>query len=86
MHRERLQEALGLSESDISRLCDCGLIPPQCKNPSPKPKIDYDKLAASYREIMDRKHFVSQSELAQYVGVSRVWVSRVLKGIKRTAR
>jgi biotin operon repressor len=28
--------------------------------------------------------FASQTELARHLGVSRVWVSRVLKGIKRT--
>jgi len=27
--------------------------------------------------------FVSQTELARHLGVSSVWVSRVLKGIKR---
>jgi biotin operon repressor len=27
--------------------------------------------------------FVSQVDLARHLGVSRVWVSRVLKGVKR---
>jgi biotin operon repressor len=29
--------------------------------------------------------FASQTELARHLGVSRVWVSRVLRGIKRKA-
>jgi hypothetical protein len=83
MHRERLQEFLGLSEGDTSRLSDCGLIIPRREMPSQKPKIDYEKLARSYRETMDRMQFVSHSDLARHLGVSRVWVSRVIKGIKR---
>lgn len=83
MDRERVQELLALSDDDISRLCDCGLILPRREMPSQKPKIDYEKLARSYRETMDRMQFVSQSDLARHLGVSRVWVSRVMKGIKR---
>jgi len=29
--------------------------------------------------------FASQADLAHHLGVSRVWLSRVLKGIKRKA-
>jgi len=83
MHRERLQELLELSDGDISRLCDRGLILPRRKMPAQKPKIDYEKLARNYRETMDRMRFVSHSDLGRHLGVSRVWVSRVLKGVKQ---
>ena len=54
MHRERLQEILGLSEDDISRLSDCGLILPAPEKPSERPKIDYPRIAHTYREIVQR--------------------------------
>ena len=82
MHRERLRELLGLSDGDISRLCDCGLIIPHREKSPRKPKIDYSGLACSYREIMNREGFTSQFELARHLGVSRAWVSRILKGIR----
>ena len=82
MHRERLRGLLGLSDGDISRLCDCGLIIPHPEKSPQTPKIDYSGLACSYREIMNREGFTSQFELARHLGVSRAWVSRILKGIK----
>ena len=82
MHSEHVQEILGLSDGDISRLCDCGLIIPRPEKSPRKPKIDYSGLACSYREIMNREGFTSQFELARHLGVSRAWVSRILKGIR----
>lgn len=38
MQRERLPEMLGVSESEIDRLCDCGLILPHPEAPTPKRK------------------------------------------------
>ncbi len=83
MHRERLEELLGLSDGDISRLYDCGLILSRPEKPPHMPRIDYQELARSYRKIMEREGFASNAELARHLGVSRVWVSRVLKGIRR---
>jgi hypothetical protein len=72
MHRERLQEILGLSDGDVSRLYDCGLILPRPEKASRSPKIDYERLAHSYREIMEQGNFASQADLACHLGVSRV--------------
>jgi ParB-like chromosome segregation protein Spo0J len=82
MHREQVQEILGLSDGDISRLCDRGLILPRPEKPPRRPRIDYERLAHSYREIMEQGNFASQADLACHLGVSRVWVSRVLNGSK----
>lgn len=54
MHRERLQEILGLSEDDMSRLSDCGLILSPPEKPSERPKINYPRIAHSYRKIVQR--------------------------------
>jgi biotin operon repressor len=38
-----------------------------------------------YSPGQGRGGFTSQAELARHLGVSRVWVNRVLKGIRRKA-
>ncbi len=83
MRREGLQETLGISANDITPLQDCGLILHCPGRTASKPKIDYEALAENYRSLLDRMNFSSHAELARHLGVSRVWVSRVLKGIQR---
>jgi len=47
--------------------------------------IDYAELQQTYRRMLTEGGFASQTELAPQLGVSRVWVSRVLKEIERKA-
>ncbi len=79
MQQERLAEMLGVSESEINRLCECGLILPRPEPPTPTPKIDYEELATSYQSLMAQLHLGTHAELARHLGVSRMWVSKVLK-------
>jgi hypothetical protein len=50
-----------------------------------KQRIDYDALQQCYAKMLSDGPFKTQKELARHMGVSRVWVSRVLQGIKRRA-
>jgi hypothetical protein len=64
-----------------SRFC-----PPALTAASPhhtRPPIDYASLQQAYRQMLSEGPFSNQANLARPPGVSRVWVSRVLKGIKR---
>jgi hypothetical protein len=78
-----LHVSLPLSPAAIARLQDCRLI----RLPRPvrarRLPIDYVELQQSYRRMLADDGFVSQADLARHLGVSRVWVSRVMKGIKR---
>lgn len=47
MHQERLQELLGLSDVDISRLFDSGLIVPHPEKTLRKPRSDREMLATA---------------------------------------
>ena len=47
MHREGLQELLWLSDADISRLCDSGLIVPHQENTPRKPRSDREMRATA---------------------------------------
>jgi hypothetical protein len=79
-----LLSMLPMSSSGIPRLQDCRLI--RLYEPKrERPPVEYDALAKLYREILCSGEFTSQAELARYLGVSRVWVCRLLKGIKRWA-
>jgi hypothetical protein len=50
-----------------------------------KQPIDYAALQQTYRRMLAEGPFSNQTELARHLGVSRVWVSRVLKGVNRKA-
>ena len=81
----RLPELMGLSDQDIDRLRKTGLVHPPPSTPQPEKWIDYAALQQTYRRMLAESPFSNQADLARHLGVSRVWVSRVLKGIKRKA-
>jgi hypothetical protein len=72
---------LRLSAQDIEGLRRTGLVRLPHPMPRPKKRIDYAALQRTYRRTLVEASFSNQTELARHLGVSRVWVSRVLKGI-----
>jgi hypothetical protein len=85
MDSARLPQELGLDEEAIQGLLQAGLVRLRPQKPRPKPRIDYAALQQTYSRMLAEGPFFTQSELALHLGVSRVWVSRVLKGIRRKA-
>ena len=85
MDSERLPQELGLNEQAIGSLVQGGLVRLRPQKPRPKKRIDYEALQQTYRRMLAESGFASQTELARHLGVSRVWVSRAPKVIKRKA-
>ena len=83
MDSDRLPQELGLNEEAIGSLVQAGLVRLRPQKPRPKPRIDCAALQQTYRRMLAEGLFKSQTELARHLGVNRVWVSKVLKGIKR---
>ncbi len=80
MDSNRLPEILRLSETAIKHLRQEGLVRVPPPMPQSKKGIDYEALRQTYARMLTEGPFNSQAELARHLGVSRVWVSRVLKG------
>ena len=80
-----IQSTLSISPAGIARLQKNGLILPFRPAKISKPRIDYDALQERYRKMLADGPFKTQTELARHLDVSRVWVSRVLKGIRKKA-
>ncbi len=75
-----LPYSLLLSGEAITRLREVRLINlPRSIKPK-RLQIDYVALQQTYRRMLAEGPFSNQSELARHLGVSRVWVSTVLKG------
>jgi len=85
MDGERLPEELGVTSQEIESLRQVGLVRPLPQKPLPKIRVDYAALQQTYGRMLADGGIASQADLARHLGVSRVWVSRVLKGIKRNA-
>jgi hypothetical protein len=83
MDPARLPQMLGLSDQDIERLHQVGLVRVPPPTPRAKERIDYVVLQQTYARMLAEGPFASQAELARHLGARRVWVSRVLKGIRR---
>ena len=79
MDSERLPEEIGVTEKDIESLSQAGLVRRRAQKPRPKERIDYETLQQTYARMLTEGPFKSQTELARHLGVSRVWVSKVLK-------
>lgn len=85
MDSGRLPAELGLADHDILSLSERGLIRPRPQKPHQKNRIDHTALRQTYHKMLNDGGFSSQAALARHLGVSRVWVSRVLKGIRKKA-
>jgi len=85
MDPARLPQMLGLSDEDVNRLRQTGMVRFPSPALQPKERIDYVNLRQTYARIFAEGPFRSQTDLARHLGVSRAWVSRVLKGIKARA-
>jgi len=85
MDCERLPEELGLDEQDIESVSHAGLVRRRPQKPQPKPRIDHSALRLTYRRMLAEGPFSTQTDLARHLGVSRVWLCRVLRGIKSKA-
>ena len=48
-------------------------------------RIDNVALRAQYEQLLADGTCATKADVARHAGVSRVWVSRVLKGIRRKA-
>ena len=77
--------SLPLSPAAITRLQDRRLIRLPRPVKTKRLPIDYAALQQAYRRMLADGGFVTQAGLARHLGVSRVWVSRVLKGVKKKA-
>ena len=79
----QLHCSLPLSPAAITRLQDARLTRFAQAARVTRPPIDHAALQQKYRRMLADGGFASHADLARHLGVSRVWVSRVLKGIKR---
>ena len=78
-----LRCSLPLSTAAITRLQDVRLIRLPRPLRAKRVPIDYAELQQTCHRMLAEGPFKSQTELARNLGVSRVWVSRVLNGVKR---
>jgi hypothetical protein len=80
---ERLGEFLALSPDAVNDLVPLLSGPlPETARPMRK-KIDYVELKAQYEQLLADGTCATKADVARHLGVSRVWVSRVLRDIKR---
>jgi hypothetical protein len=75
----RLPDLLGFCAQDIERLQQAGLVHLPARKAEPGKRIDYVTLRETYARMLAEGPFSSQTELARHLGVSRAWVSRVLR-------
>jgi len=82
---DALPSFLPLCAAAITQLQDRGLIGVPRQGRRKRVPVDYVTLRQTYARMLAEGPFSNQTELARHSGVSRIWVSRVLKGIKRKA-
>jgi hypothetical protein len=83
MDSEGLPEELAVTEQDVESLSQAALVRRRPQKPRPKERIDYAALQQTHRRMLAEGPFSNQTELARHLGVSSVWVSRLLKGIRK---
>jgi len=83
--RERLGCFLQLDQAEVQALDGSQLLSPIPILGTPRPRIDYQKLATEYSRLLSSGAFATKAALARHLGVSRAWVTRNVNSI-RTAR
>ena len=79
--RDRLSYYLDLRETDVETLVAAGLMPKEAKKKTPTRRINYAELAREYQRRIDSGGFSSRASMARSLGVSRAWISKVLKRV-----
>jgi predicted aminopeptidase len=83
LNAAKLGEFLALSQENIDRLAPLLSGPPPKEARPTRKRIDYVALRAQYELLLLDGTCATKADVARPVSVSRVWVSRVLRGIKR---
>jgi predicted aminopeptidase len=78
----KLGEFLALGPEVIDRLAPLQGGPLSQRARAMRKRIDYVALRAQYEQLLADGTCATKADVARYAGVSRTWVSRVLKGIK----
>jgi hypothetical protein len=80
----RIRDYFQLSEQAIDLLSQVFSIPVIQKQlqPALRNRLDYQALALQYKQMIDDGSCKNWSEIAKHFGVSRVWVTKVLKKSK----
>lgn len=79
----KLEEFLSLAPEDINRLAPHFSRPLPERARPPRKRIDYVVLRAQYEQLLVNGTCATKADIAPHVGVSKVWVSRVLKEIMK---
>ena len=77
INHARLPCYLNLRQVDMVALRESGLIQQEAPIKVPKMRIDYQELAQEYRKRLTSCEFETNFDLANTIGVSRVWISKV---------
>lgn len=82
MDSKRLPEDLGATEENIESFSQSGVVRRRPQKTHTKTPIDSAALQMTYRRMLAGSSSSNQAEVARHLGISRVWVRKVLKGIK----
>ncbi len=75
----RLPYFLAIHQRDMIALREAGLIQAEVPVRIPKIRIEYAALAQEYLQKLNGGEFPTRADLARSIGVSRAWISKVMK-------
>ncbi len=79
INSNRYSYFLVLKESDIETLKQAGLMESSLAKTNVKSRINYSALAAEYKYKIESGECSNRAELARSIGVSRAWVTKVMR-------
>jgi len=79
---KRIKDFVKISASTIKRLTDYFEVETFNERRKIRKKIDRIKLAKEYRLLLEKGVYKNQAELARGIGVSRVWITKVINTLK----
>ena len=80
-----VQKYLHLDDNAVIRLTKHFLYPKVPAASLKRIHIDRQALALQYREMLQQRLFNNQADLARHLGVSRVWITKIMNSLKPKA-
>jgi site-specific DNA recombinase len=80
---DRIRDYLRISDATAVRLTKLFSLPKEREPLHIQARLDYPSLAMRYNELINEGCFKNQAHLARYLGVSRAWITKVLKRLPR---
>jgi len=78
----RIHNYLDISPEAVKKLTESFVYPKVKEAPEKRKRLDLEAMTETYREMLDSGEFKNKAALAKHFGVSRAWITKVMRRLE----